>query len=116
MAQAWGRIHAVPDGRAWPAQVYLHNALKVAIHVLKNKIISNENDLVGITFVGSVRMSWLCRSAACVLTCRGSQRETKNANDFANVYELHDLQVPSAARIKELQASVQLHERAWAAN
>lgn len=37
------------------AQVYLENALKAAEMTLRDKIISQENDMVGIVFMGAVR-------------------------------------------------------------
>lgn len=35
-------------------QVYFRNAINVAVHVLKTKIISSEDDLVGVILVGTV--------------------------------------------------------------
>jgi hypothetical protein len=37
-------------------EIPLHSAIKCAIATLTEKIISNENDLVGICFYGTVRL------------------------------------------------------------
>ena len=64
-------------------EVHFCNAINVATHVLKNKVIASPNDLVGVFFYGT--------------------RETKNPNEFPGIFELQDLEPPSAQRIKELE-------------
>lgn len=44
-------------------EVPFHNAVKCAIATLTDKIISSENDLVGVCFYGTVRPPPLSRSA-----------------------------------------------------
>lgn len=60
-----------------------HNAVKCAIATLTDKIISSENDLVGVCFYGTEKKN--------------------NPNDFEGIYVLQELDVPDAQRIMDLE-------------
>ena len=58
-------------------------ALKCAVHVYCDKVITSNNDFLGTVFYGT--------------------NKKKNQFDFENVYIYHDLDNPEASRIKELE-------------
>ena len=65
------------------AESPFRSAVTCAARTLSNKIISSDTDLVGVLLYGT--------------------KKSKNENSFDGVYVLHDLDVPSAQRIKELE-------------
>ncbi|KAL6072069.1 X-ray repair cross-complementing protein 6 [Balamuthia mandrillaris] len=64
-------------------EIPFFNALKCVIATLTDKIISSENDLVGLCFYGT--------------------EKKKNANDFEGIYVMQELDTPDAHRIMELE-------------
>lgn len=64
-------------------EIPFHNSIKCAIATLTDKIISSENDLMGICFYGT--------------------KEKKNPNEFDNLFVFMDLDVPDAQKIIELE-------------
>jgi len=97
----------------WHRQIPFHNAVKCAISTVTDKIISSESDLVGVCFYGTVRR--LCFSIYLSLSLlfvvslihsynRAQQAEKKNLNEFEGIYVLHDLDLPDAQRILDLEA------------
>ncbi len=59
-------------------------ASKITSHFYSNKIISNTTDVVGCVFFGT--------------------KKKANPFDFDNIYVLHDVDLPSAQRIKDLDS------------
>jgi len=102
-----------PRPMRWHRQIPFHNAVKCAISTVTDKIISSESDLVGVCFYGTVRR--LCFSIYLSLSLlfvvslihsynRAQQAEKKNLNEFEGIYVLHDLDLPDAQRILDLEA------------
>lgn len=74
------------------------------MEVMKTKIINSEDDMLSVIFVGTVRARRRRARRHRPITSRHTtQREHKNAHHFPHVYEVMDLDAPSASRIKELQ-------------
>ncbi|OZJ01818.1 hypothetical protein BZG36_04811 [Bifiguratus adelaidae] len=65
------------------------SAMKCVAHVLKNKIISSDNDEIGIVLYGT--------------------REKRNGMNFEHIYVLQELQVPDAQQIKDVDNIVNGH-------
>ncbi|KAH7049058.1 SPOC like C-terminal domain-containing protein [Linnemannia elongata] len=61
-----------------------YTAIKCAKQVQLNKIISSDSDLIGVVLYGT--------------------RQAKNANNFAHIYVLQDLDVPDVGKIQQLEA------------
>ncbi|KAF9130438.1 X-ray repair cross-complementing protein 6 [Mortierella sp. 14UC] len=61
-----------------------YTAIKCAKQVQLNKIISSDSDLIGVVLYGT--------------------RQAKNANSFAHIYVLQDLDVPDVSKIQQLEA------------
>ncbi|KAF9931124.1 X-ray repair cross-complementing protein 6 [Linnemannia zychae] len=61
-----------------------YTAIKCAKQVQLNKIISSDSDLIGVVLYGT--------------------RQAKNANNFAHIYVLQDLDVPDVNKIQQLEA------------
>lgn len=64
-------------------EIPFHNAVKCARLTMEDKVISSENDLIGVCFYGTA--------------------EKQNANDFDGIFVLHDLDTPEAQRILDLE-------------
>lgn len=77
-----GELVKDEDGKVAMSSLF-RNALSSALVVLKNKIIANENDLVGIIFWGTSK--------------------SLGPNGFEGVYEWWPVDYPSATRIRKLQ-------------
>ena len=81
--------------------------------VLKGKIITSENDMFGLVFVGSVRARVCgfvnvafrghCGEHGSLPLSVAPQNKTKNINNFTNIFFASDLDNPSAAIIKQLE-------------
>lgn len=74
-------------------EIPFHNAIKCAIATLTDKIISSENDLLGICFYGTVNYQ--------ILT--DHQKSKKNPNEFENIYVFSELESPDPHKILELE-------------
>lgn len=64
-------------------EIPFHNAIKCAIATITDKIISSENDLIGICFYGT--------------------KKKKNPNEFEGIYVFMDVDVPDAQKIIDLE-------------
>ncbi|ORZ22807.1 SPOC like C-terminal domain-containing protein [Lobosporangium transversale] len=65
-------------------EIPFYTAIKCAMAVQLNKIISSESDLVGVIFYGT--------------------EKSKNANNFEHIYVLQDLETPDVSKIQQLEA------------
>ncbi|KAK3842166.1 MAG: SPOC like C-terminal domain-containing protein [Linnemannia gamsii] len=65
-------------------EIPFYTAVKCAKQVQLNKIISSDSDFIGVVFYGT--------------------RQAKNANNFAHIYVLQDLDVPDVSKIQQLEA------------
>ncbi|KAF9096528.1 X-ray repair cross-complementing protein 6 [Mortierella sp. AD031] len=65
-------------------EIPFNTAIKCAKQVQLNKIISSDSDLVGVVLYGT--------------------GQAKNANNFAHIYVLQDLDVPDVSKIQQLEA------------
>ncbi|KAG0207556.1 X-ray repair cross-complementing protein 6 [Mortierella sp. GBA30] len=65
-------------------EIPFYTAIKCAMTVQLNKIISSESDLVGIVLYGTAK--------------------SKNSNNFENIYVLQELETPDVQKIQQLEA------------
>ncbi|KAF9171993.1 X-ray repair cross-complementing protein 6 [Mortierella sp. AD010] len=65
-------------------EIPFYTAIKCAMTVQLNKIISSESDLVGVVLYGT--------------------EKSKNANNFENIYVLQDLEAPDVSKIQQLES------------
>ncbi|KAF9090607.1 X-ray repair cross-complementing protein 6 [Mortierella sp. AM989] len=65
-------------------EIPFYTAIKCAMTVQLNKIISSESDLVGVVLYGT--------------------EKSKNANSFENIYVLQDLETPDVNKIQQLES------------
>eukprot|EP01094_Clydonella_sp_ATCC50884_P000497 TRINITY_DN10386_c0_g1_i1.p1 TRINITY_DN10386_c0_g1~~TRINITY_DN10386_c0_g1_i1.p1 ORF type:complete len:641 (+),score=205.12 TRINITY_DN10386_c0_g1_i1:133-2055(+) len=71
-------------------EVPFHNAVKCARLTMEDKVISSENDLIGVCFYATAQKN--------------------NSNDFEGIYVAHDLDVPEAQRILDLERICEKNE------
>ncbi|KAG0331408.1 X-ray repair cross-complementing protein 6, partial [Podila humilis] len=65
-------------------EIPFKTAIKCAMTVLLNKIISSDSDLVGVVLYGTAK--------------------SENSNNFSNIYVLQDLEAPNVHKIKQLES------------
>ena len=73
-------------------QSNIEQILRATLNFMKTKIITNENDKVGIVL-------WGCHQ-------NGGSEENKNSLNFKSVHVLYDLDLPDANLIKKLEAKL----------
>jgi ATP-dependent DNA helicase 2 subunit 1 len=85
-------------------EIPFNNAIKCVIATLTDKIISSENDLLGICFYCTVSLCLFPPHCISFLINGFSQKEKKNPNDFEGIYVVMDLDVPDAQKIMDLES------------
>ena len=80
---------------------YLADSLAVALAVFKRKIIEDDNALLGITFYGTVTILLINTTNTNINTT--AKEKSENAESKDGYYVFFPLEVPSAARIRDLQ-------------